>query len=102
MADKQEDSAETAKTDVEDNVETGVEDRAEPGEAETVRPENIGSSPMSEGGQHLESMSEISGSTEDESKKQGVDTVKDARKARLDRLRELHLRRVSKQCKIKS
>lgn len=71
------------------------EEEAKTDEAKTDEAETR-SSPVSEGGHHLESV----GISECESKNQSleggnnVESVKDTRKTRLDRLRELHLRRV--------
>ena len=67
-------------------------------EAETVRTGGKEGSPVSVGGQQLESVPETSGNAEDQKSLECDNTannVKDKRKERLDRLRELHLRRVS-------
>lgn len=70
-------------------------------EVETVRTGDKEGSPVSEGGQQLESVPETSGNAKDQNKGQSlecgntVNSVKDKRKERLDRLRELHLRRVN-------
>lgn len=90
-----------------DIMADGTEVEVKTDEAETVRTDKRDGSLVSVGGQHLEGVPETSGnaskilSMEDDT----VNNVKDKRKERLDRLRELHLRRVSqylgvKQCTV--
>lgn len=72
------------------------EDNADEDKTETVRHEESSPGAEGDGGHHLEGLApelEEGSSTSTKLTKDST-SVKDARKARLDRLKELHLRRV--------